>query len=84
MMINNQVWKFKTPVLELLFNNVADLQGFSCEYCNIFKDIYFEEHLRTAASVHLHVCVDMSEGFTQKVYQVRKVLQHDVTKLQVA
>ena len=25
-------------------------QVFSCEYCEIFKNIYFEEHLRTAAS----------------------------------
>ena len=24
---------------------------FSCEYCEIFKNTYFEEHLRTAASV---------------------------------
>ena len=23
---------------------------FSCEYCNIFKNTYFEEHLRTTAS----------------------------------
>ena len=23
---------------------------FSCEYCEIFKNIYFEEHLRTAVS----------------------------------
>ena len=22
---------------------------FSCEYCEIFKNTYFEEHLRTAA-----------------------------------
>ena len=25
-------------------------QAFSCEYCVIFKNTYFEEHLRTAAS----------------------------------
>ena len=25
-------------------------QVFSCEYCKIFKNTYFEEHLRTAAS----------------------------------
>ena len=31
----------KTPVLEPFFNS---------EYCKIFKCIYFEEHLRTAAS----------------------------------
>ena len=26
-------------------------QVFSCEYCEIFKNTYFEEHLRTAASI---------------------------------
>ena len=31
----------KTPVLESLFN---------FEHCEIFKSIYFEEYLRTAAS----------------------------------
>ena len=25
-------------------------QAFSCEYCKIFKNTYFEEHLRMAAS----------------------------------
>ena len=28
-------------------------QVLSCEYCEIFKNTYFEEHLRTAASVLL-------------------------------
>ena len=27
-------------------------QVFSCEYCKIFRNTYFEEHLRMAASVH--------------------------------
>ena len=27
-------------------------QMFSCEICKIFKNTYFEEHLRTAASFH--------------------------------
>ena len=26
------------------------MQVFSCEYCEIFKDTYFEERLRTSAS----------------------------------
>ena len=26
---------------------------FSSEYCEIFKNTYFEEHLRTAASYHI-------------------------------
>ena len=49
-------------MLESLFNKVADLglqlhwketatQAFSCEICEIFRNTYFEEHLRTTASV---------------------------------
>ena len=49
-------------MLESLFNKVAGLQmcnfikkslhhEFFCEYCKIFKNIYFEEHLIKAASV---------------------------------
>ena len=51
----------KTPVLKSLLNNVACCKPckfikkgfqhtFSCEYREISKNIYFEEHLRTAAS----------------------------------
>ena len=54
----------KTPVLEPLFNKVADPQAcnfkkenptqvFSSEYCEIFKNTYFEKQLQTAASVNL-------------------------------
>ena len=35
----------KTRVLE------TPAHVFSCEYCKIFKNTYFEEHLRTTASV---------------------------------
>ena len=49
-------------MLESFFNKVAGLQvyiiikkltptEFSCEYCEIFKNTYFEKSLRTAASV---------------------------------
>ena len=46
----------------LFFNKIAGLKGcnfnkketqaqvFSCEFCKIFKNTYFKEHLRTAAS----------------------------------
>ena len=44
-------------MLESLLNKVKGLQNketptqvFSCEYCEIFKNTYFEEHLQTAAS----------------------------------
>ena len=50
-------------MLDVLFNIVAGLedcncvkkrfQHKSCEYCKIFKNAYFEERLRTAASVLL-------------------------------
>ena len=36
----------KTLVLESLFNKVAGLQVFSCEYCKIAKSSFFIEHLR--------------------------------------
>ena len=54
----------ETPVLESLFNKAAGLpvckfikketpiQVFSCDYCKVFKKTYFEEYLRTAASVY--------------------------------
>ena len=41
----------KTPVLESLFNKVAGLktltQVFSCEYCEILKNTFFIEHMRS-------------------------------------
>ena len=57
----------ETPVLETLFNKAAAFQAcnfirkklrhrFSCDYCEIFKNTYFEEHLRTAAIVYSEVC----------------------------
>ena len=48
-------------MLDSLFSNVTDLKAcnfikkenptpvFSCEYCDIFKNSYFEQHLETAA-----------------------------------
>ena len=33
-----------------LYQNQTPAQVFSCEYCKIFKNTYFEEHLLTAAS----------------------------------
>ena len=44
----------KTLVLESLFNKVGDIQAciqvFSCEYYEIFRNTYFEVHMRKAAS----------------------------------
>ena len=36
-----------------LFLKKGPTQLFSCEYCEIFKNNFFEEHLRTAASAVL-------------------------------
>ena len=34
-----------------LYEKETPTQVFSCEHCEIFNNNYFEEHLRTAASV---------------------------------
>ena len=55
-----------TPVSESLINKVVGLhfikketptQVFFCEYCEIFKNTYFEKHLRTTASVNSRAAV---------------------------
>ena len=69
----------KTPLLESLFKNVAALQVvnfikkrqvFSCEYCEIFKNIYFEKHLRTAAS-ELNGVLAVSLFLTLNAFTIR-------------
>ena len=40
----------KRPQYRCFPGNIAKFLMFSCEYCEIFKNTYFEEHLRTAAS----------------------------------
>ena len=44
----------KTPMLRTsglkIYEKNIPTQVLSCEYCEIFKNIYFEKHLRTAAS----------------------------------
>ena len=55
-------YHMKIPVLESVFKKVAGLgpttllqrnsnTGVFCEICEIFKNPYLEEHLRTAASI---------------------------------
>ena len=39
----------KTPEGLQLYQKETPTQVFSCEYCEIFKNTYFGEHLRTAA-----------------------------------
>ena len=36
----------KTPVLESLFNQDAGFQVFSCKICEIFRTMFFTEHLQ--------------------------------------
>ena len=33
-----------------LYQKQTPTKGFSCEYCEIFKNTYFEEHLQMTAS----------------------------------
>ena len=49
-------------------------QVFSCEYCKIFNNTYFEEHLRTAASVHR-----TSHGCGILVYVADSISYRDIT-----
>ena len=58
---NFVIFTGKTPALESFFNKVAirtaillkrvSSKVFSCEYCKTFKKNYFDEHLRSAATV---------------------------------
>ena len=57
---NFLIFTEKTPVLFFfliklqafrLYQKETPTQVFSCEYCEIFKSNYFEEHLRMTASV---------------------------------
>ena len=51
-----------------LFKKKTPIQVFSCEYWEIFKNTYFEEHLRTAASeVYSHQSIIGSAHFMQLV-----------------
>ena len=47
-LITLQVFK---PTTLQVYEKVAPTHIFSCEYCKIFKNTYFEKYLRTAASV---------------------------------
>ena len=57
------------PVLESLFNKVADHQVFSLKFCNFFKNTYFDEHLRTYSDIQIFV-----KTFTKFVW----IYVHDI------
>ena len=70
----------KTPVLESLYNKVADLQvcnffkkrlqhrSFPVQICKTFKNTYFEEHLRATASKYCPPC--MTQQFFKTFYMI--------------
>ena len=49
-----------------LYQEETPTQVFSCEICKIFKNTYFEEHLRTAASVLSSSIHDLATHCTKK------------------
>ena len=73
-------------MLESLFNKVAGLQPsnfikerlqvFSCEYCEIFKNTYFEKHLRTAASTYTIVTCSQKNNNMQRCFHVLEPKLH--------
>ena len=64
-------------MLESLFNKVAfyqketSAQFFSYEFCETFKSTYFEEHLRTAASISI-LCSSSGTSIPFSVPKVKK------------
>ena len=49
-------------------------QVFSCEFCNIFKNTFFTEHLRTAASVTTILVVVYLKQFLSEQYTQMMIL----------
>ena len=66
---------FTGKYLWWIYSKENQTQVFSCEYCKIFKNTYFEEHLRTAASVlnvtYNHKLTYLLHGLTCVVPRVR-------------
>ena len=74
----------EAPLLECLFNKVEGLmaptQAFSCEYCEIFKNTYVEEHLLTGASIFFPLSEEISH-FTKIVLRLYLWIGYCVMKL---
>ena len=51
----NIIWKYlccnQFLIKSKTGNKETPIQGFFCKICEIFKNLYFEEHLRTTASI---------------------------------
>ena len=59
---------------------------FSCEYCKIFKNTYFEEHLQAAASVNIIDMLLLTDKLNLKcyvLYETKKELL-TTTKMYIA
>ena len=63
LLINLQDWEPATLLKK------TPTQEFSCETCEIFKNIYFEEHLRTAASKKQYVTEKAIHLFLSQKYE---------------
>ena len=51
----------------LILKRDSDTGFFSCEYCEIFKNTYFEEHLRTAVTENI-LCSKLENNGVIKLY----------------
>ena len=81
----------KTPVLESVFNKVAELQVcnfiketptqmLSCKYCEIFKNTPLEKHLQTAVAYETFIITSKVtrkvNSFQKKYLSTTKYLDH--------
>ena len=77
--------------MKSLFNKVTGLKVFPCEYCEIFKNTYFEKHLRTAAStskpyenqLQMKVCIQFLCQCVTRMWDVVIIYYLMVSKLLV-
>ena len=51
--ISKNISFYRTPLVaaSIFYQKDTPTQALSCEYCEVFQNSYFEEHLRTTASV---------------------------------
>ena len=50
------------------------MQVFSCEYCEILKNTYFEEHLPTATFLHGAIARDFETCDFKKLYYDPRII----------
>ena len=69
----NHYYKLLSYKLNFYYSKETLTQVFSCEICEIFKNIYFEEHLRTSAS---ELLVEHFLTFEEKLLFMTEVPGH--------